>query len=390
MTGLALYLATRARVDGSFAPGGADAIQRRRSDTIRALLLSSDMRFNSSAIAPENQVLSPPRNGLGWGLLGVAAFSLTVPLTRITVQDGAMSAMFVGVGRAVVAALLAVVVLAVTRQRRPRGMQWLRLTVVAGGVVIGFPVLTAYALTTTSAAHSAVVIAMLPAATAVAAVVRGRERPPRSFWVTAGVAATAAVGFAALRSGGLGGLHLADLLLLGAVVAAAIGYAEGGLLARELGSWQTISWALVLAAPVTTATTVLTIAEHRPTGTAGTWAAFAYLAVVSMFLGFFAWYRGLAIGPMTRVSQIQLTQPVLTICWAALLLGEQPTTSMLIGGTIVILCAATAVRNRSAARRPDQREACARVDPFMAHDESRIGEFLGDAVEPELRGNLRA
>ncbi|MEZ5149930.1 MAG: DMT family transporter [Rhodococcus zopfii] len=295
---------------------------------------------------------SPGSGGLGWGLVGVAAFSLTVPLTRITVQDGAMSAMFAGIGRAVVAALLAAVALAVTRQRRPRGTQWWRLAVVAGGVVIGFPVLTAYALTTTSAAHSAVVIALLPAATAVAAVVRGRERPPRSFWITAGVAAAAAVGFAALRSGGLGGLHGAGLLLLGAVVAAAIGYAEGGLLARELGSWQTISWALVLSAPVTTAVTVVAVAEHPPTGAATEWAAFAYLAVVSMFLGFFAWYRGLAIGPMTRVSQIQLTQPVMTICWAALLLGEQPTTSVLVGGAAVILCAATAVRSRSAPVRP--------------------------------------
>lgn len=347
------------------------------------------MRDNSSAIAPVRQVLPAPRSGIRWGLLGVAAFSLTVPLTRITVQDGAMSAMFAGIGRAVVAALLAALALAVTRQRLPRGTQWLRLAVVAGGVVIGFPLLTAHALTVTSAAHSAVVIALLPAATAVAAVVRGRERPPRSFWITAGGAATAAVGFAALQPGNFGGLHPADLLLLGAVVAAAIGYAEGGLLARELGSWQTISWALVLSAPITTVATGYAIADHPPTGTAIEWAAFAYLAVVSMFLGFFAWYRGLAIGPMTRVSQIQLTQPVMTICWAAVLVGERPGASVLAGGAVVILCAATAVRNRSAPRRPDQREPGVRVDPFVPNHEARIGELAGDAVEPELRGDLR-
>ncbi|MFZ2529506.1 MAG: EamA family transporter, partial [Rhodococcus sp. (in: high G+C Gram-positive bacteria)] len=121
------------------------------------------MRHYSSAIVPDRRALSPTRSGLGWGLLGVAAFSLTVPLTRTTVQDGAMSAMFVGIGRAALAAVLAAVALAVTRQRLPRGAQWLRLAVVACGVVIGFPLLTAYALTTTSAAHSAVVIALLPA-----------------------------------------------------------------------------------------------------------------------------------------------------------------------------------------------------------------------------------
>jgi len=348
------------------------------------------MRANSSATTAHSQVLSTPKSGLGWGLAGVVAFSLTLPLTRIAVHDGAMSAIFVGIGRAVVAALLAAAALALTRQRRPRGAQWMRLAVVAGGVVIGFPVLTAYALTTTSATHGAVVIALLPAATAVAAVVRGRDRPAPSFWVTAAVSATAAVAFGMLQSGEFGGLHPADLLLLGAVVAAAIGYAEGGLLARELGSWQTISWALVLSAPVTLAVTVLAVADHRPTGTATEWTAFAYLAVVSMFLGFFAWYRGLAIGPMTRVSQIQLTQPVMTICWAAVLLGEPPTVPVLVGGAAVILCAATTVRNRSATRRPDQCEPVVGVDPFVADDEPGVGEFAGDAVEPELRGDLRA
>lgn len=301
-----------------------------------------------------------------------------------------MSAMFVGIGRAALAAVLAAVALAVTRQRLPRGAQWLRLAVVACGVVIGFPLLTAYALTTTSAAHSAVVIALLPAATAVAAALRGRERAPRPFWVTAGAAAIAAVGFAALQSGGFGGLNPADVLLLGAVVAAAIGYAEGGLLARELGPWQTISWALVLSAPATTAVTAFAIATHPPTGTAIEWAAFAYLAVVSMFLGFFAWYRGLAIGPMTRVSQIQLTQPVMTIFWAAVLLGERPGAFVLAGGAAVILCAAAAVRIRSAPRRPEHCEPGVRIDPLVPDHETRVGELAGDTVEPELRRNLRA
>jgi drug/metabolite transporter (DMT)-like permease len=290
-------------------------------------------------------VLSPSRAGLGWGLLGVVGFSFTLPFTRLAVEDGAMSPLFVATARAVVAALLAAAALLITRQRRPRGVQWARLAVVAGGVVVGFPVLTSFALTTASAGHGAVVIAVLPAATAVAAALRGHERPPASFWVTAAVGAVAAVVFAATR-GGLTGLHPSDLLMFGAVAAAAIGYAEGGLLARELGAWQTVSWALVLSAPLMTVLVGVSVAERLPSGTPVQWAALAYLAAVSMFLAFFAWYRGLAIGPMARVGQVQLAQPVMGICWAALLLHEELTWSTVLGGVAVIACAGVAVRAR--------------------------------------------
>ena len=221
-----------------------------------------------------------------------------------------------------------------------------RLAVVAAGIVIGFPLLTSFALTTTPASHGAVVIALLPAATATAAVLRGRERPPLAFWLITGVGALAAIAFASMQSGGFGQLHAADLLLLGAVVAAAIGYAEGGLLARELGPWQTVSWALVLASPLMLFLMMLSLAQQPPSATPVQWAAFAYLGVVSMFLGFFAGYRGLAVGPMAQVSQVQLIQPVLSICWAGLLLGEALTWTTVIGGLAVILCAGAAVRVR--------------------------------------------
>lgn len=282
--------------------------------------------------------------GLWWGLAGVAAFSFTVPFTKVAVES--LSPLFIGSGRAVVAAILATFALALTRQRLPRGTQWVRLAVVAGGIVVGFPLLTSFALTTTPASHGAVVIALLPAATAVAAVLRGRERPRPAFWLITGVGALTAIGFASLQSGGFGQLHSADLLLLGAVAAAAIGYAEGGLLARELGAWQTVSWALVLASPLMVFLVAVSVAQQPPSGTPVQWLAFAYLGVVSMFLGFFAWYRGLAIGPMAQVSQIQLVQPVLSICWAGLLLGESLTWSTIVGGLAVILCAGAAVRVR--------------------------------------------
>lgn len=302
------------------------------------------MTHNSSATAPLVDVLSN-RAGLWWGLLGVAAFSLTVPATRVVVTGG-MSPLFVGSARAVVAAILAAAVLLITRQPFPSVRQLRRLLLVAGGVVVGFPLLTTYALTATAASHGAVVIALLPAATAVTAALRTREKVSMLFWVMAGVGAVAAIVFAALSGGGLGGLQQADLLLFGAVVAAAVGYAEGGLLARELGAWQTVSWALVLCSPVMIILTVVSLGQQWPTGTATQWTAFGYLGVVSMFLGFFAWYRGLAIGPMTQVSQIQLVQPVMTIGWAALLLGEHVTWLTLLGGAAVIICAAVTVRTR--------------------------------------------
>jgi drug/metabolite transporter (DMT)-like permease len=285
-----------------------------------------------------------PAAGLAWGLLGVLAFSFSLPFTRVAVAG--LDPLFIGAGRAVVAAGLAATALAITRQRAPRGTQWWRLAVVGGGVVVGFPLLTSYALTSTPASHGAVVIALLPAATAVVAVLRAGERPPTAFWLATAAGALVAVGFAAAGSGGLGSLHLADLLLFGAVVTAAIGYAEGGLLARELGAWQTVSWALVLCAPLMVGLTVVSAVQGTPRGTPLQWASFAYLGVVSMFLGFFAWYRGLAIGPMARVSQVQLVQPVLSIAWAGLLLGEHLTRATIFGGLVVILCAGSAVRVR--------------------------------------------
>lgn len=304
------------------------------------------MKDHSSAIVSDRIPLSSRYSGPAWGLLGITAFSFTVPFTKYAVADGGFDALFVAAGRAVVAALLAATALILTGQRRPRGGQWIRLGVVAVGVVAGFPLLTTFALTEASAGHSAVVIALLPAATAALAVLRGRERPPRAFWFTAAAGALVAVVFAGFRGGGFGGPHWSDLLLLGAVLAAAGGYAEGGLLARELGAWQTISWALVLAAPVMITLTGISVAQQPPTGSPAQWAAFAYLGVVSMYLGFMPWYRGLAIGPMAQVSQVQLTQPILTLCWAALIVSEELTWTTALGAIAVIGCAAGAVRTR--------------------------------------------
>ncbi|WP_307429438.1 DMT family transporter [Pseudarthrobacter defluvii] len=303
------------------------------------------MREHSSATVLAGPVILPRKPaGTWWALLGVAAFSFTVPFTRVAVAG--IPPLLIGSGRAVVAAVLAAAALAITRQRLPQPRTWPRLALVAAGVVVGFPLLTSYALTAVPAGHGSVVIALLPAATATAAILRTRERARPAFWAVMLLGSLAAIGFAFLQSGGVGHLQWADLLLLGAVACAALGYAEGGLLARELGPWQTIAWALVLASPAMLVLAVASVLDQPPSATPTQWAAFGYLAVVSMFLGFFAWYRGLSIGPMAQVSQIQLLQPVMSIGWAALLLGETLTWTTVIGGVAVILCAAAAVRVR--------------------------------------------
>jgi drug/metabolite transporter (DMT)-like permease len=309
------------------------------------------MSVQSSAIVPQRKVLSATPAGLGWGFLGVLAFSFTLPLTRIAL-DG-LSPLFIGSGRAVVAAVLATTVLTVTRQALPRGRQWLQLLVVAGGVVAGFPLLTSYALTEVPASHGAVVIALLPAATAVMAVLRTGERPVRAFWIFSACGAAAAIAFAVAQGGGVSHLQRADVLLFVAVLLCAAGYAEGALLTKELGPWQTISWALVVALPAMAVLAAVSVAQQPPTGSIGVWACFAYLAVISMYLGFFAWYHGLALGPMAQVSQVQLIQPVLSIAWAALLLAEQITWFTFAGGLAVILFArgATSSRARRASAR---------------------------------------
>ncbi|TQL53876.1 DMT family transporter [Subtercola boreus] len=295
---------------------------------------------------------SPPAAGRGlpaglvFGFLGVLSFSFTLPFTRVAVST--LDPLFVGAGRAVVAAVLAGIVLAIIRPRLPRGRQWLRLLVVAAGVVAGFPLLTSFAMHSAPAAHGAVVIGVLPAATAVVAVLRGGERPSRPFWIASIAGLVAVVAFVDVSGGGFSGLQPSDLLLLAAVALAAVGYAEGALLARELGSWQIICWALVLALPVMVPLTLLG-ASHGPlvAGVDG-WLAFAYVSVISQFLGFFVWYRGLAIGPISNVSQIQLLQPVLTIVWAALFFGEHLEPLVVAAALVVVACAGFAVRARGA------------------------------------------
>ncbi|MBU6265287.1 MAG: DMT family transporter [Actinomycetales bacterium] len=281
--------------------------------------------------------------GVLWGLLGILIFSFTLPFTRIAVAT--INPLFLTTGRAALAALFALIVFAVVRPQRPNKNQVIRLIVVAAGVVIGFPLFTSLALQSVPSAHGTVVIALLPAVTALFVVIRTGERPSPLFWAASIAGAIAVLAFLAL-SNGISGFSLPDIFLVLAVISAAMGYTEGGLLSRELGSWQTICWALIIALPVMAPLTAINVAiaplSHEPVA----WLCFLYTAIFSMFLGFFAWYRGLAIGPMTSVSQVQLSQPVFTLIWSAAILGETLTPDILIGGAVVIALAFTAVRAR--------------------------------------------
>ena len=276
------------------------------------------------------------------GFLGVLGFSGSLPATRVAVEE--LDASFVGLGRAVVAAALGGVLLLVLRQPRPQRSQLGRLALVALGVVIGFPLFTAFALRELTSAHGAVVVGLLPAATAAMAVIRGGERPSRAFWLASGLGLVAVLAFAATRGAGLPTAE--DGLVLLAVAFGALGYAEGGALSRELGGWQTICWALLLSMPLVLPLAAVAAATGDLSGGAGAWTGFAYVSLVSMFLGFFAWYAGLARGGVAKIGQVQLAQPVLTLVWAAALLGEQVGAATIIASLAVLASVAAIQRTR--------------------------------------------
>lgn len=255
--------------------------------------------------------------GYLFGLIAVIAFAVTLPATRAAVQ--ALDPVFVGLGRAVGAALIAATFLFLTRQRLPSREEAKGLVIVAAGVVVGFPLLTAWAMRYVDASHGGVVLGILPLATAAAGALFSGERPSARFWLFALIGTALVVGYSLTRAGGT--LHLADLALFGAVVCAGVGYAEGARVSRSLGGPQVISWALVFSAPILIVPVVL-FAPASINLPLQSWLGFAYVTVISQFLGFFPWYRGLALGGIAKVSQTQLLQPFLTIVASALLLGE--------------------------------------------------------------------
>ena len=269
---------------------------------------------------------------------------MSLPATRVAVRE--LDPWFVAFGRAVGAAVLAWAYVTITGAPRPRRDQWWRLSVVALGVVFGFPLFTSLALTSATAAHGAVVVTVLPAMTAIFAVLRAGERPPAMFWLASAAGVVAVLTFLAATGSVHGGLEKPDLYLLAAVALCALSYAEGGALARELGGARTICWSLILATPVTLPIALVAAVGHPPAAGSEAWAGFAYVTVISMFFGFFAWYAGLARGGIAKVGQIQLAQPVLTLAWSALLLGETVTPASIGAALVVLTCVVLIQRTR--------------------------------------------
>ncbi len=275
------------------------------------------------------------RVGLLWGSFGVLAFSVSLPVTRLAVAGG-LAATFVGIGRAAVAGVLALLTLVIMRQPLPSFRLLPRLAMVAAGVVLGFPLLTSLALTHVPASHGIVVAGLLPAATAVMAIFRAGERPSLRFWLAVLTGVACVLTFAVVQGGG--SFQRADALLLAAVVLCGLGYAEGGALARELGGVQVMCLALIVSLPITVPITLAQLDTIQFTHiTLSAWAGFAYLCVISN-AGFFAWYRGLSIGGVARVSQLQLAQPILSLVWGWLLLGELITGATIVAAIGVLTC----------------------------------------------------
>ena len=277
--------------------------------------------------------MSNESKGMILGFLGVAAFGLTLPATRFIVPY--FDPIFIGLGRAVIASVVAAFILIATRQSRPTRHQLMQLSVVALGVVLGFPVLTAWAMETVPASHGGVVLGVLPLATAAAAVIVSREKPSVGFWIFSLIGSIVVVTYSLLQ--GFGSFQLGDLLLIGAILSAGLGYALGGKLSKELGGWQVICWALVISFPFIIFPAWMQAPEENFSNLPlNVLLSFLYLALVSQLFGFFLWNKGLALGGIARVSQTQLMQPFVTLLASAYLINETVSLQTILFAVLVV------------------------------------------------------
>ncbi|MFJ4540093.1 DMT family transporter [Streptomyces tibetensis] len=305
------------------------------------------MRAQSSATAPPAiAVATPGRESRGFGTLqaalGVVAFSLTFPATAWGLEGfGPWSLVAV---RSVLAAVIAGSALLALRVPLPARRHWPGLAVVGAGVVLGFPLLTTLALETSTTAHAAVVVGLLPLTTALFSALRIGTRPSRTFWIAALAGAAAVLAFTVQQSGGA--LTTADLYLFAALVVCAAGYTEGGRLARVMPGWQVIGWALVLCLPLTVPVASIALAHEPVQLTAHSVAGLLWVAAGSQFVGLVVWYRGMAAIGIPKASQLQLAQPLLTLVWSVLLLGEHLTVAAPLTAAAVLVCIAVTQRSR--------------------------------------------
>ncbi|MCV3208762.1 DMT family transporter [Mesorhizobium sp. YC-39] len=278
----------------------------------------------------------------GWisGFIGVLIFSGSLPATRVAVMD--FDPTFLTSARAAIAGLLGLAMLLLFRQKRPERGDLLSLVIVALGVVVGFPLLTALALKHVTSAHSIIFVGLLPLATAIFGVIRGGDRPRPAFWLFSCLGSALVAGFALTQ--GVSASPVGDTLMLAAIIACGLGYAEGAALSRRLGGWQVICWALVLSLPVMLTLTVMTMPPSFDGVGVNAWIGLAYVSLFSMLIGFVFWYRGLAQGGIAAVGQLQLLQPFFGLALAATLLHEQISPVMIAVTVAVVLCVIGAKR----------------------------------------------
>jgi drug/metabolite transporter (DMT)-like permease len=279
-------------------------------------------------------------SGLTNGLLGVLIFSGSLPATRVAVLQ--FDPVFLTVARAAIAGLLGLCLLVALRQKRPARADAIPLAIVALGVVVGFPLLTALALQYVTSARCIVFVGLLPLATAIFGTLRDGERPRPAFWLFSGLGSALVAGFALTQ--GVSASPIGDALMFAAIIVCGLGYAEGAKLSRTLGGWQVISWALVLSLPIMLPLMLLLMPPSLGGIDAPAWLGLAYVSLFSMLIGFVFWYRGLAQGGIAAVGQLQLLQPFFGLALAAMLLHEPVSASMLAVTTGVILCVAGARR----------------------------------------------
>lgn len=287
------------------------------------------------------------REGLLWALLGVVLFSFSVPLTKVAV--GGFDPVVTATGRAVIASVIAVLFLAIRRVPFPPRHLWKPILITMLGAVFGWPILLAIALQSTTSAHTAVIAAFMPMTTAIFAVVFSHEKVTNSFWLAVAVGTTALVVFSLSRGGLEGGSLYADLLIVGAVISSSLCYVQGAAVTREMPGWQVISWVVVFSLPVTVPATLILwwLTRDSYDTTTTEWASLILLGVSSMYLGFFAWYRGLAMAGVAYGGQVQQLQALLTLLWSALLLGEVVGLGTIAAAVVVVVAVGWAQRSRA-------------------------------------------
>lgn len=301
---------------------------------------STQLPFQDAPMDRTSRLRTLDNSTQGWinGFIGVVIFSGSLPATRVAVME--FDPVFLTMIRATLAALLGVCLLWLFKEKRPTRQQWAPLVIVALGVVIGFPLLTALALQYVTSAHSIVFIGLLPLATAVFGVLRGGERPRPVFWLFSILGSLLVMGYAVAQ--GLSAAPAGDVLMLLAVLVCGLGYAEGAKLSRSLGGWQVICWALVVSLPVVAPLSLLLAPATLSGISLPAWLSLGYVALFSMLIGFVFWYHGLAQGGIAAVGQLQLLQPFFGLALAAGLLHEQVSLGMVLVTVAVIGCVAGA------------------------------------------------